>query len=345
MVTSDNSMVGEKPSKIRIWFTELRVPFLTASIIPILLGTAVAWATTGTIFWDVFALTLTAGVCVHAGANVANDYFDHKSGTDDINIEFVRPFSGGSRMIQLGLLSPREVLTGSLVLFIIGGLLGMYLAFYRGFFVLILGIIGVFSGFFYTAPPFRFASRGVGELFVGINFGVLMTLGAFYVQTQVLTWQPVMASLPVAILITAILYINEFPDFTADFESGKRTLVVRLGRRKAAKVFAIMMIAVHLTIILSIVLEFMTPYQLMGLVTLPLSYLGIRQALMSYDNPIELIPAYASTVLNHLLTGLSLVVAYILQGFAIAYPFAILSAIVLAAIVLIQTLKIWKQIP
>ncbi|MFX0056258.1 MAG: prenyltransferase, partial [Candidatus Hermodarchaeota archaeon] len=226
--------IPEKPSRLKIWMLEMRLPFLTASITPVLLGTAMAWGMHGIFLLDLFLLTLVVGVCLHLGANISNDYFDHISTADDINVEYVRPFTGGSRMIQLGWLSPREVLAGSFVAFGIAAIIGLYLAFTRDMLLLVFGIVGAASGFFYTAPPFRFVSRGFGEVFIGLNFGVLMVLGSYYVQVLVLAWEPVIASLPIAFLITAVLYINEFPDATADEAAGKLTIVVRLGKRRAA---------------------------------------------------------------------------------------------------------------
>jgi len=99
-----------KESVLTLWLKELRAPFFTASVIPILLGAAVAWSKGFPFSWGLFILTLLGGVLLHAGANVSNDYYDHKSGTDDINVEFVNPFTGGSRMIQKGLMTPRQVL-------------------------------------------------------------------------------------------------------------------------------------------------------------------------------------------------------------------------------------------
>jgi len=95
----------------------MRAPFLTASITPVVLGTCIAWASTGVFIPEVFILTLLAGIFIHIGSNVANDYYDHKSGTDDINVDFVRPFTGGSRMIQKGWMSPREVFVEAIVFF------------------------------------------------------------------------------------------------------------------------------------------------------------------------------------------------------------------------------------
>ena len=304
----------EKPSRLRIWLGEMRAPFLTAAIVPVILGTCVAWASTGIFLPDVFLLTLIAGVFIHIGSNIANDYYDHKSGTDDTNVDFVRPFTGGSRMIQRGWMSPKEVFIEAIIFFALGGGIGIYLAYTRGIEILILGIIGIGSGFFYTAPPFRFVSRGYGEVFIGLNFGVLMTLGAYFVQTQVLAWEAVWPSIPIAILITAVLYINEFPDHDADRDAGKRTIVVRLGRARAAKGYAVLMAAVFLSIMEPIIFGLTSWYTILGIATLPVAILGTKYALAHYDHPLPLTPAYASTVMNHLLTGLFLSWSYVMIG-------------------------------
>ena len=148
--------------KVKIYIQELRAPFFTASVVPILLGVAIAWARTGNFNWLLFLLTLVAGMLFHAGTNVANDYFDHRSGNDEINTEFVRPFTGGSRFIQEGKLTPKEVLLYSLFLFATGSIIGIYLVFKVGTGVLILGVIGLLSGFFYSCPPIALVNRGLG---------------------------------------------------------------------------------------------------------------------------------------------------------------------------------------
>jgi 1,4-dihydroxy-2-naphthoate octaprenyltransferase len=325
----------ERPSKAKAWLAELRLPFLTASIVPVILGTAIAWGLHGIILWDMFLLTIVAGCCLHIGANVSNDYFDHTSddtGSDDINVEFIRPFSGGSRMIQLGYLSPREVLFGSFVFFGIAGIIGVYLAFNRGFLLLLLGAIGVFSGFFYTAPPFRFVHRGIGEFFIGLNFGVLMVLGAYFVQAQTLDVEPLVSSLPVGLLISAILYINEFPDLRADEAAGKRTLVVRLGFKRASYGYAVFMFLVYVVIAVGVLFDFTRWTTLIALTTIPLTVFSVRHTLRTYDRPFELVPANAATIMIHLLTGLILSVSYVLYGFA-AFPEVVLVTAVLCLVV------------
>ncbi|MBI3287424.1 MAG: 1,4-dihydroxy-2-naphthoate octaprenyltransferase [Chloroflexi bacterium] len=300
--------------KLSLWREELRVPFFTATFLPILLGALIAWERGYGFQWGYFLLTLLWGTLLHAGTNVANDYFDHLSGADEQNYEFVRPFTGGSRMIQRRLLSPREVLVGALLFFALGSLIGLSLAYVRGWPILALGLVGVLSGFFYTAPPVRLSSRGIGELFVGLNFGILMTLGSYYVQAQQLDLEPLWASLPLATLIAAVLYINEFQDLPADRAADKHTLVVRLGRPRAVSGYILLMVATYGSIATAVLLGHITPFALLALATIPIALFAIRVARANYEDYIRLAPANAATVFVHLLTGILLALAYLLEG-------------------------------
>lgn len=300
-------------SRILLLLQELRAPFFTASIVPVLLGTAVAWSETGRFSLSLLLLTLVAGVCVHAGTNIANDYFDHKSRNDEINVEYVRPFSGGSRLIQKGLLSPRTVLIESLVLFAVGDAIGVYLTVKVGPAILILGVIGAFCGFFYTAPPVNIAARGIGELTVGLNFGVLMTLGSYYVQTGRFSVGAFLASLPVAILIADVLYINEFPDFTADKAVGKTHLVVRLGKERAVWGYLALTFSAYLAVLIPVVMRSIPPYCLLALVTLPVAMKAVNVAIVNYADSQKLVPANAATIMLHMFIGILVAGGFVLD--------------------------------
>ena len=300
--------------RLRLWIAATRAPFFTATIVPILLGSVIAWARGEPFHWGLFFLTLLGGLLLHAGANMINDYMDHLRGTDAVNVEFVRPFTGGSRMIQEGLLTPRQILTASVLCLASGSVVGLYLTSVRGWAILLIGAVGIFSAVFYVTPGFSLSAIGVGELFIGLNFGVLMTLGAYTVQTGRFSWEPVLASLPVALLIAAVLYINEFQDAAADGAVGRRHLVVRLGKRLASQGYAALMLAVYLSLLLGVLLDGVTPWALLGLLTVPLAFKAVRVALAHYDDSQQLVPANAGTIQVHLLTGLLMIVGYLLQG-------------------------------
>jgi len=297
-----------------LWVIKTRAPFFTAAIIPVLLGTALAWARAGAFNLWVFLLTLAGVICLHAGANMINDYFDHVWGSDEINTEFANPFTGGSRVIQMGLVEPKEMLLQAVVFFVVGGAIGLFLAFSRSLAVLWLGGLGVFCAYFYTAPPIRLARTGLGELVVGLCFGPLMALGTYVVQTGSLDAEPVVASLPVMLLIALVLWINQFQDVPADAAVGKRHLVVRLGRRRATRLYGLLLATVYLSIVAGVLFGGVTPFALVGLLTAPLAWRAYQVAMVHYDHPQQLVPANATTIRIHLLTGLLVTLGYVVQG-------------------------------
>jgi len=297
-----------------LWIVKLRAPFFTATLVPVCLGAAVAWARAGAFNVWYLLLTLAGAVSLHAGANMTNDYFDHTWGSDEVNTEFANPFTGGSRLIQMGIVEPRVFLWQGLGFFAVGSLIGLALAITRGLWVLWLGFVGVFSGYFYTAPPFRLARTGLGELLIGLNFGPLMVLGSAYVQTQALSWEPVVASLPVMLLIALVVWINQFQDMRADAAVGKNHLVVRLGRRRATAVYGLLLAAVYLSLLAGVLFGGVAPSALLGLLTLPVAVRAYRVARVHYDHPRELAPANAATIQVHLWTGLLITLGYVIEG-------------------------------
>jgi 1,4-dihydroxy-2-naphthoate octaprenyltransferase len=293
----------------------VRAPFLTAVVVPVLLGASVAWSR-GQFHWGFFALTFVGAVCLQAASNMSNDYFDHLAGTDENNRELT-PFSGGSRVIQDGTFGARQVLIVSTILYLVGAAIGVYLAVVRGWPVLWLGLIGAFLAFFHNAPPFRlyYLAPGLGELAVGLGFGPVTVLGATYVQTRQLDLGALWASIPVGLLIAAVLYINEFPDYQADKAAGKKTLIVALGREQAVWGYIVLLAAAYLMIVIGVVLRMMPLTALLALLPLPLVYRGIQGARRFHSDTPKLIPTNAVTIQIHLLTGLLLCVGYVIARF------------------------------
>lgn len=308
-----NKLIGEGMRKLKLLLLEVRAPFFTATIVPILLGSAVAFNETQSFNWTYFLLALVGGVFLHAGANVINDYFDHLSQNDEVNKEYVRPFTGGSRLIQDGLLSPNEVLIEAIVCLFLGSIIGLYLSYKLGWVILLIGIFGVVSATFYVFPKINLVGRGIGEALIGINFGILMTFGAYFVQTETFSWMPIVASLPVALLITAVLYINEFQDAKADHAVGKNHLVVRLGKKQAVNGYIVIMLLTYLIVVLGVVTDTLPPISLIALLTLPLAFKSIKIAQVNYDDSLKLVSANASTIMNHLFTGLLLIISFFLD--------------------------------
>lgn len=302
-----------KDSRWITWVKALRPKFFTAAIIPILLGAAVAWHGTGGFNWIYFLLALLGGISVSAGLNLVNDYYDHTSGLDELN-QHHNPFSGGSRVIQDGLITPAWVLRAGITCFSIAAGIGLYLDYLLpGHILLVIGLVGIILAFFYSASPIRIGYTGLGEIACGLGFGPVMVLGSYYVQTGKLAWQPLWASIPIGMLIALVLYINEFPDCEADKQANKRTLVVIWGKRKAVRFYTAFLLLNYIFIIVGVAGRIFPRLALISLLTTPLAFHAIRVARKNFDRISELLPANAATIAIHLSLGILLSGGYLLS--------------------------------
>ncbi len=302
-----------EPSRWALFVNATRLPFLTASVVPVLVGTAVAWKD-GFLNAPLFLLAFFGAAFFHIGANVINDYFDHTSGVDEANLS-PTPFSGGSRLIQRGLLEPKSVRNLALVFYALGTLIGFVLMALRGWQVLVFGIVGFVLGWIYTAPPIRLVHRGVGEVAIGLAFGPVIVMGAYWVQAMRWSNEALLTSVPVGLLIAAVLYINEFPDRRWDDRAGKRTLVTRLPIRVAVIVYGLLVGTAYLTIIVGVVFRVLSVPALLALLTMPAAWKAYKLLRRYHSLPYRLIPANAGTIFTHLTTGMLLFFGYVIAGF------------------------------
>jgi len=296
------------------WLKAARAPFFTGSLAPIVVGTATAFYETGAVDWPLAVLALLALTCLHAGANLANDYYDHLTGNDEINVTRAAPFTGGSRFIQNGRAQPWEILAASLVSLAIGAAIGVYLVAVAGWPILVLGIIGGATGFFYTAPPLKLGYRGLGEPFILLDFGLLPVLGAHYVQAQTFPASAVMGGLMVGLLMTNVLWINQFQDAAADAAVNKRHWVVRLGRRASSRIHAALFALAYAAIVAGVLWRVLPGWALLGLLSLPLAAKASAVSLAHHDQLDRLTPANAATVLVHLTTSILVALGLAIAG-------------------------------
>lgn len=162
--------------KAKAWFTALRAHFLTATVAPVLVGTAAAWFAAGSFSLTAFLLALLGCVLIHLGANMSNDYFDYRSETDALN-QSSSAYSGGSRVIQNGLLSARQILAAAISCLAAGSLIGLWLVVtQRNLPLLAIGVLGVFCAYFYTGAPLRLGYKGLAEVLNGLSFGPLVAM-------------------------------------------------------------------------------------------------------------------------------------------------------------------------
>src|SRR5439155_19328100 len=214
-----------------------------------------------------------------------NDVFDTLSGADQANTTPTQ-FSGGSRVIHYGLVSLRGMALLSAAFYAAGAGIGLFLALYLHSWALFwLGVAGVLVSVFYTAPPLRLVHRGLGEIAVGIGFGPIMVLGAYYVQAQRFTWEAFYVSLPVALLISLVLYVNEIPDRAGDAAAGKRTLPVRWSKDVVIDVYVVAVAAAYGLIAGGALSGLLPAPTLIALSTVPLAVKATRGLRASYANP------------------------------------------------------------
>lgn len=269
-----------------------RPAFLSITLAGCLLGFSLAPA----LHWGLAALTLLLALLAHAGVNVLNDYYDHLNGTDAANTGRLFPFTGGSRFIQNRVLTPGQTLAYGLALFaaVIAG--GLWLIAQSGAGLFWIGLAGLAIGWAYSAPPLRLNSRGLGELCVAAGF-LLIVAGSDFVQQGRFGPLPWVAGLPYALLVTNLLYINQFPDREADRLAGKWHWVVRLEPAVAALGYWFILalaVACLLTAVLSGALPALALVSLAGV--LPALQAG-RLLAAHADEPARLVPPIRMTIL------------------------------------------------
>jgi 1,4-dihydroxy-2-naphthoate octaprenyltransferase len=258
--------------------------------------------------WPAFLLTVLGVILMHGGANVINDYFDHRYQVDTREV----PGSYGyeSRVLTKGLMTPRQVLAIGLGLYVLAIPIGLYLIALRGPAILVLGLLGFVTGVCYTARPVALKYKALGEIAVFFMFGPLMVSGAHFVQTGAFSSRVAWISVPLGIFVALVLFANNIRDVHRDGKAGIETLATVLGGGRAVRVFqAFLLVAYALTCLMA-VMGILRPYALLTLLSLPLAF---KLAGMFREGaPID---ADARTAPLHVVYGVLLIVGIQLQRF------------------------------
>ena len=267
-----------------------RPAFLLLTLSACVLGIASGATQAGALNATAALATVLLGCMAHAGANVLNDYHDSRNGADTANTGGLYPFSGGSRLIQQGAVSEAQTGRWGAVL------------------LLVLLPAGLLIAWAYSAPPLQLMSRGVGEFAVaGAWWGVV--IGADYVQRHGFSATPAALGLGLALLVACLLLINGFPDARGDAQVGKRTLVVRLGTRRAAALYAVLVVLAHGWLALAATRGLVPAAALWGLLSLPLSLAAAAALWRHAATPPQLRPAIGLTIAAANLHALAIAVA------------------------------------
>jgi 1,4-dihydroxy-2-naphthoate polyprenyltransferase len=227
-------------SPFRIWLMAARPRTLPAAVAPVLVGTALA-ATLGTFKVLTFIATLLGALFIQIGANLSNDYSDARRGAD------TEDRLGPVRVTAGGLVPPKQVLIATYVAFGLAVLVGVYLIVTAGWQILAIGAASILAGVLYTGGPRPYGYEGLGEVFVFLFFGVAAVTGTYFAQREEWAWESFALAVPVGLLATAILMVNNVRDLETDRRAGKRTLAVRLGRERARDIYAAFVYLAFLT--------------------------------------------------------------------------------------------------
>lgn len=279
---------------IKLWFMASRPLSFTAAIIPVLIGTLLA--APDHFSWWKAVIALVGSVFIHAGTNLVNDYYDHVKGADN------ETSLGMAGFIQRGMVRPKSVLYAGLFCFAAGAGLGLVLCAVTSWSLIWLGMASVLAGFLYTGAPIHLAYIALGEITVFIFMGPIMVVGAYFVQVESWDWQPWVASLPIAFLVTAILQANNIRDIENDRATGKRTLATLIGREKANWEMYGLLVGAYVSLILAAATEALPWPALIALATAPLVR-PIMTIVRAGGNPRKLNFALFRTVQLHMRFG------------------------------------------
>ncbi len=314
MAGAEIAVNNRKRTKLSVWWQAFRYHYIPPSIFPATLGSLVGWAVDKRFSPWYFLLVLIGVIINHMGLNMTDDYFDYKHSVDHLKPGEKNPYTGGSGTLTSGLIIPKSMFEAFILCYLATTAIGIYLTIERGLLVLALGLFGLFCSIFYTAPPIHYSHYGLGELGLLINFGTTIGLGSYYVQTQKLTLEAFLATLPLGIMLFSMIVINEIPDLEEDKRAGKLTLVARYGKRAGVKLYVLSWICTYIIIIGAVAFRVMPAISLIALISLPLVFRSVRTLNSHYENPNLMAPANLDMIKAHSVTSISLIAAYSLHG-------------------------------
>ena len=291
---------------LSVWLRVIRVRFLLASVIAVSVGLALTWRQNSSID-PLDAILIFAGVmALHASVDLLNDFWDFKRGIDTKTKR--TKMSGGTGVLPEGLLKPSSVYRAGIVFLIIGSVIGSYFVITHG---IIIGVIlgfAILSIYFYST---KIVDSGLGEFFVAVK-GSMIVIGTFFIQSGEITIESILGGIVVGVLSSLVLFIASFPDHDADKSKGRKSLVIAVGKEKAAKLFWIFPLISYMAIIIGVSTNLFPLVSLITLVTIPLmikSGLGLRK---NFDSIDSLVPFMSSTLMFSRITGALFVVSFLI---------------------------------
>ena len=282
---------------------------------PAILGGMIAWTTDRQFQPGYFLLVMAGLILNHMALNMTDDYYDFRHLVDAFASDGRNPYTGGSGLLSSGRIQPEKMKQVFIAFYIVAIGIGIFLGVMRGPFTLFLLAIGFFCAYFYTAPPIRFGYRGLGEIAQLLCFGPGIGLGAYYVQTQKVSWEAFWGTLPFGIMLFSMITINEIPDYVEDRKGGKLNLVARFGRKTGVWLFILSLLSAYGVIVVGVAFGKIPFLGLFSLLTLPIAFKTISVLKAHYENPQKMAPANLGMICAHNFTAILLIFAYFVEGF------------------------------
>jgi len=265
-------------SSLQIWLIASRPRTLPAAVAPVLVGTALAW-TVGPLDWLAFVAASLGALFIQVGTNLSNDYSDARRGAD------TEDRLGPVRVTAGGLVPPKQVLFATYTSFGMAVLCGIYLIIIAGPVLLLIGAASILAGVLYTGGPRPYGYEGFGEVFVFTFFGIVAVTGSYFVQRQALEWEAFVLAIPVGLLASAILVVNNVRDLETDRRAGKKTLAVRLGRANTRRLFAVMVALAYPTALIPSLLGSLNAWPVLVVLTIPIAVALVKTVASHTDGP------------------------------------------------------------
>ncbi|HOO89499.1 MAG TPA: prenyltransferase [Syntrophales bacterium] len=285
------------------WFLASRPWSFTMTAVSVSVGSIIG-SMDGSFSWFLYLITLVGIICMHAAANLFNDYYDVLSGVDTLEVSTAqyRPHP-----LVEGILKPREVMIEAICLSVLAAVIGIFLAVTRGWTILAIGMIGAFAGLFYTAPPFRYKYKGFGELSTFLMWGPLMVEGSYFVQRQTLSLDAFWISLPPGVLVALVILANNIRDAVYDEERKIKTLPIITGRKGGIWTYILLVVFAYVSVIIMAFTGPLNLWALTVLISLPLFFSLLRE--MIHKPPID---ADAKTAKLNTAFGILLLISLII---------------------------------
>ncbi|MGP1908944.1 1,4-dihydroxy-2-naphthoate polyprenyltransferase [Metabacillus sp. JX24] len=295
------NMPSIKPDKSwKVWWMLLRPHTLSAAFIPVTIGTVLA-LNEGGIHVALFLAMLIASILIQAATNMFNEYFDFKRGLDNENSVGI-----GGAIVRNGV-KPNTVLNLAFGFFGIAILLGIYICMESTWWIAVIGLICMATGYFYTGGPVPIAYTPFGELVAGFFMGMVIILLAYYIQTGTISAISVIISIPIAFLVGNIMLSNNIRDLDGDKENGRKTLAILIGRKKAIIFLAATFAASYAVILVMIAFGYLSAWALLVLISTPKAYSAVKK-FIGKSVPLEMMPAMKATAQTNIQFGFLLAI-------------------------------------